>query len=89
MPGVWGSIPSQVDRVTFGAQRGAAHWIGAQPFLSPSITCLKLTHENVCLSWEGYMWQNQPLGGSTSLASACSMNAYTDQSPWPVAIAFG
>ena len=38
---------------------------------------------------EKIMWQNQPLGGSTSLVSACSMNAYTDQSPWPVAIAFG
>ena len=89
VPGVWGSIPSQVDPITLAPNVGQVDLIGALPFLSPSITCLKLTHEDVCLSWEGYMWQNQPLGGSTALVSACNMNAYTDQSPWPVAIAFG
>ena len=28
-----------------------------------------------------YLWQNEPLGVRPSLVSACSLSAYTDQSP--------
>ena len=40
-------------------------------------------------SIKNIVWQNQPLGGSTSLVSVRSISAYTDQSTWSVAIAFG
>ena len=60
-----------------GAQRVAGRLDKCFP--SPSITFLELTHEDVCLSWNGDVWQNQPLGGSTSLVSVCSISAYADQ----------